>query len=125
MKIEDWPEVNNVIFNPDTVQYIMHDPDDSRIVYMKFADGFILPFKGDEAIELWRTYSKNKGWQDMAQPSLNLETVAAIASDLTTAFYTRLQAEKLNDHEKAREEVWKTYNEFRELLRADELWEPY
>lgn len=63
MKIEDWPETANVIFNPYWVEYIMHDPEDSNIVYMRFFDGHVLNFTGDEARDLWRKYSKNKGWQ--------------------------------------------------------------
>ena len=63
MKSDEWLEVSNVIFNPAHVQYIMHDEEDSRIVYMRFADGFILTFMGDEAIELWHQCSEDKGWR--------------------------------------------------------------
>jgi hypothetical protein len=64
MKINEWPTITNLIFNPEHVQYIMYDEKDSQVVYMRFSDGHSLTFRGQEAIDLWRAYSKGQGWQD-------------------------------------------------------------
>ena len=42
----------------------MYDEKDSRTVILRFTDGHILTFKDGEAVEMWRIFSKERGWRE-------------------------------------------------------------